>query len=412
MKAAVCLIGTELTRGVIQDSHTKLIASTLDSAGFEMLQVSIVPDDGTVGPLLQDLLPKVDVIICTGGLGPTSDDITRDVIAQVAGVDLVTDQQALKDLGQTIRRAVTSSNKRQVMIPRGFSVIKNPLGTAPGFWGGVGDTKIFCIPGPPAEMERMFLQEVMPQLKDAEGPDETLEASAYLIPESVLEDMCQQVCPPDISWGTRIQPLRISLYIRGGNREQRMKMLQDLQQTAGSERIREGGAELAEKFIDSMRSKNLNCVFAESCTGGMLAKIITDIPGSSSVLWGSYVTYADDAKQRMLGVSAETLETCGAVSLETVAEMAEGALERSQADVACAVSGVAGPDGGTKEKPVGTVCFAFAAKGRETAAVQMRWTYPRRDLIRRRSVISALLLCEAFMNGLEVVDIVNKWQYS
>ncbi len=413
MKAALCLIGTELTRGIIQDSHTKLIASTLDGMGFDIAEVVIIPDDGTVGPLLKQLVAQVDVIICTGGLGPTSDDITRDAIAEAAGVELAEDKAALDELEAMIRRKAGNANRRQIMIPRGFKILKNPLGTAPGFYGTIEKALVFCIPGPPAEMERMFLREVLPVLSGSHDAYEApLEISTFLIPESQLEELCIKAQQPGVSWGTRVQGLKISLYLRGGSDADRMRMVEQLQQEAGRGRVRIGEQELAERVIDLLRSRGMCTVFAESCTGGMAGKVFTDIPGSSDVFWGSFVTYANDAKEKMLSVNSSTLEKYGAVSEETVIEMAQGALMHSNADVACAVSGVAGPEGGTEEKPVGTVCFGLSGKGREPVAIQWKWGYPRRDLIRRRAVIMAFLLLEAYVKGEQVLDIVKDWQYS
>ncbi len=413
MKAALCLIGTELTRGIIQDTHTKLVASHLDSLGYHITQVSIIPDDGTIRVLLEELSARTDIIICTGGLGPTSDDITRDLVASAAGVPLVEDADALRHLEQLISRAAGNANRRQIMIPEGFTLMSNPLGTAPGFFGQVNQARVFCLPGPPAEMERMFTHEVLPRIScGSEAVEAPLELSTFLIPESQLEEFCEMSRVEGVSWGTRVQSLKISLYLRGGSESDQLLMVRRLQEHAGAQRIRLGGQPLAERIIDYLKSAGLTCVLAESCTGGMVGKVLTDVPGSSSVFWGSYVSYADEAKQVMLGVSRETLSQHGAVSEQTVTEMAVCALQRSGADIACAVSGIAGPGGGTEEKPVGTVCFAAAGKGREPVSLQWRWGYPRRDLIRRRAVIMSLLILEAYAAGHRVLDIVQDWQYS
>lgn len=413
MNAALCLIGTELTRGIIQDTHTKLIASHLDSLGYDISQISIIPDDGTVGVLLEELAAGTDVIICTGGLGPTSDDITRDLIARAAGVPLVEDAEALLHLEQLISRAAGNANRRQIMIPQGFTLMSNPLGTAPGFFGRIGRARVFCLPGPPAEMERMFTYEVLPRISCGnEAFEAPLELSAFLIPESQLEELCEAAKVDGVSWGTRVQSLKISLYLRGGGQSDQLLMVRRMQELAGAQRVRLGGASLAERVIDQLKSAGLTCVFAESCTGGMAGTVLTDVPGSSAVFWGSYVSYADGAKQEMLGVRKETLEAHGAVSEEAVLDMAAGALKRSTADISCAVSGIAGPGGGTDEKPVGTVCFAVAGRDREPVSLQWKWGYPRRDLIRRRAVIMSLLLLEAYASGGRVLDIVQDWQYS
>lgn len=414
MKAALCLIGTELTRGIIQDGHTKLIASNLESLGYEVSQVIILPDDGTIREVLNGLAARNDVIITTGGLGPTSDDITRDVIAQAAGVKLYEDQAALKTLEELIRRPAGPANRRQVMIPEGFSVIPNPQGTAPGFTGFIGSSRVFCLPGPPHEMEWMLLHEVLPELSgDRDGYMAPLEAITFLIPESQLEELCRQAAGDDhIHWGTRVQSLHISLYLSGASREVLEGMIARLQNLAGASRVRLGSDTLARRCIDQFRAQGVNVALAESCTGGMISKILTDEPGSSEILWGSFVTYANEAKTGMLKVQRETLAAHGAVSEEVVREMAEGALTCSGADAAVAVTGVAGPSGGSEEKPVGTLWFGLASTRRESVAVKWTWGYPRRDLIRRRSAVMALLLLEGYVKGEQVLDMVAHWQYS
>lgn len=415
MNAALCLIGTELTRGIIQDTHTKLITSTLSSLMIDVVQVAMVPDDGTIDRVLAALVQEADLIFCTGGLGPTSDDITRDAIARLAGVELVEHAKALADMERMIRRPAGEANRRQVCIPRGFTILENPLGTAPGFFGPIGRAVVYCMPGPPRELERMFLEEVVPRItssQDGVKGDEILEASAFLIPESRLEELCRECTDGSLRWATRVQAEKISLYIRGGSNTAREAMIGRMQERAGRELVRLGSTTPAQSLIHTCIQQQALCVFAESCTGGMISKVLTDISGSSRAFWGSYITYADKAKQMMLGVSAHTLAVHGAVSRETVLEMAAGALAESQADVACAVSGIAGPEGGSPGKPVGTVWFGFASRTGRTAALQWIWGYPRRDLIRRRATAAALLLTETFLKGNEVLDTVSRWQYS
>ncbi len=413
MRTSLCLIGSELTRGIIQDMHTKILAPVLEGLGCKIVRVVIIPDDQHAAAVLRELSAASELIICTGGLGPTSDDVTRNAAAEAAGTDLVEDAQALAHLRQLINKPVGEANRRQVMIPRGFEPMQNPLGTAPGFCGYIGDTRLFCLPGPPAEMQRMLMHEVLPRLsRNQESLQQPLEASVFLIPESNLEELCQQACPPGIEWATRVQPLKISLYLRGSDGKLQEEAFLRLQRQAGLQRIRRGNTGAAESFIRTFAAAGKTCVFAESCTGGYLGKIITDIPGSSRVFWGSFVSYANEAKQSMLGVGADILDTSGAVSYEAAEAMASGALEQSRADVACAVTGIAGPEGGTDEKPVGTVWFSLAGRETEQVTFCMQWSYRRRDLIRRKAAVAALLAAEAYVNGEQVVDIVGQWQYS
>jgi len=424
LTAAVCIIGTELVRGVIQDGHAKLISAEMTALGFSVEQIVIIPDDSGINRVLSDLIGNVDVILTTGGLGPTTDDITRNVIARAAGVDLVEDEAARAYLIKRLNRDPGEANLSQVRFPKGFSSIPNPLGTAPGFYGTLSDpeskqkdTLILSMPGPPVEMQEMFLVRVLPLVKQifhiAQEKGRT-EVSVFLVPESQLEEACRVCAVPGVEWGTRIQPLRISLYLRSDNDDDgraRKLMLKKITNYLGPELVLPSDVMPYESLISNLKEKDLVIAGAESCTGGLVAKILTDSPGSSSYFWGTAVTYHNSAKENLLKIPREKIDQYGAVSREIVVAMAEHILQISGVDAAYSISGIAGPEGGTPGKPVGTVWFGFAARGRKVSAVKMKFHAYTRVSVRSRASLAAMLLLDSYLRGKEPLDIVTKWQY-
>ena len=421
-RAAVCIIGSELVRGIITDAHGKLIASDLTRIGYDVTEILIVPDDGSIRPQLERLVHSTDLIITTGGLGPTSDDITRDVIAEVFKVALVVDEPAKAHLVSQVGEHLNRSNMRQVLIPEGFTVLPNDHGTAPGF---CRPGCFYALPGPPREMAPMWAQQVMPALRAGlglVGEEQRLEVSALLVPESLLEEACSRAVSEIAAeggisleamphWGTRVQPYRISLYLQGSTGELRSAVLERLRSLIGACRLPEGDVEAVSQLSGLLKERGLTIAAAESCTGGLTGSLLTEAPGSSAYFWGSFVTYDNRAKMRMLSVPASTLEEYGAVSSQTAAAMAEGALAASGTDASFSITGIAGPEGGSDGKPVGTVWFGFSSPGRPTQTVSCWFKPYSRASVRRRAAVCALLLLEQYIKGYKLLDIVGQWQY-
>ncbi len=415
--AALFIIGTELTRGVIADKHCQVLSSQLTQLGYRVDRMVLVPDDGTIAEVLEDCIAHCDVVLLTGGLGPTSDDMTRSIVASLAKVPLVRDQQTFERLYERIGERIWGANEQQTMIPEGFDAIPNPFGTAAGFRGFIpsGTRQIACVamPGPPREMDPMFFDQVLPWLAQLIGHDDfsRSEYSTFLIPEAKLEELCKSVTFNGLTWGTRFQDLKISLYINGGSGEERTHMANLLRGVVGPSLVVDGDIMPSDLLTDLLleRKETISC--AESCTAGFIAKLLTDQRGSSAWFYGGAVTYANEAKREMLGVSELTLDTHGAVSEACVREMAEGMLGRSGTDWALAVSGIAGPDGGSKEKPVGTVWFGFASKKRQTEAVCVHLSSWGRESVRRKASVVALILASRYIKGDCLLDTVDKWQY-
>ncbi len=418
---ALCIIGTEITRGIIADKHGTIMARELTNLGYQVRKIVIVPDDGSLSPLLHQCAQEVDLIILTGGLGPTSDDMTRQVVADLAGVPLVLDIEAYKVLHERIGDRIEGANKRQVYVPEGFRVVPNPKGTAPGFTGTFpapepsdGRTvTCYAMPGPPVEMHEMFFGRVLPELAEAVG--KTLvgrdEYTCFLTPESKLEDICYEHAQKQILWGTRAQEYRISLYLSGGSDLSRQKMGSAVQEHIGKGLVHRGDISVVDLLSDFLQEHAMTLACAESCTGGLVGKLMTDRPGSSAWFWGSIVSYANSAKERLLGIPANEIEAYGAVSEEVVTSMARATMDISGADLAIAVSGIAGPDGGTPEKPVGTVWFGFSGKDRPPVSLALRFSSYGRSSVRRRAAVAAVLLGYFYINGDDLLDIIATWQY-
>ncbi len=419
--AAILAVGTELTEGSTQDSHGKYLAGTLAERGIVTREILLLPDDRRLfAAALRRLTGECDLVVVTGGLGPTSDDLTREVIAESAGVDLEFHEKLWQEISAHFAgRRISETNRKQAYLPAGFTVIPNPYGTAPAFWGRMGDRRgeksagalVVALPGPPRELRPLVTDHVLDLLHDQIGGREAeiLAGTSFLLGESALEELLREVRVAGIEWGTRAEPFRVAFRLRGGTAEQREGMFEALAARVGSMRIRRGEVEAERLLLDTLRNNHFVIALAESCTGGLGAKLLTDIPGASDQLWGSFVVYSNEAKQRMLGVPEDTIRRFGAVSRETVSAMAAGAIEQSSAQVSYAVSGIAGPGGGTADKPVGTVWIGVLR--REGVGYERRFHFSGdRDMVRRKSVVAAMLLTEGYLMGREV-DKDENWQY-
>lgn len=415
--ASLFIIGTELTRGVISDKHCQVLSSQLTQLGYRVDRMVLVPDDGTIESVLRDCIDNCDVVLLTGGLGPTSDDLTRSIVASLAKVPLVKDEPTFQALYERIGERIWGANEQQVYIPEGFEAIPNPNGTAAGFKGFIpdGERQIACVamPGPPREMDPMFFDQVLPWLAQLIGHDDfsRTEYSTFLLPEAKLDELCRSVASDGIQWGTRFQDLKISLYLVGGTEDQRSSMVGRLRSLVGPSLVVDGDVMPSSMLTDTLKAMGKTISTAESCTSGYISKLLTDESGSSAWFWGGAATYANEAKKALLGVKQETLDESGAVSEQCVREMAEGMLLRSGSDISVSVSGIAGPSGGTEDKPVGTVWFAFAGKGRNTEAVKVRFTSWGRVSVRRKASVVALILATLYLKGDCLLDTVEKWQY-
>ncbi len=414
---SIFIIGTEITRGIIGDKHAKLISKELKNVGLYVNRITIVPDDERLEREFLSVIKDTDIVILTGGLGPTSDDMTRTIVAEAAQVPLVRDEKEYQKLYARIGERINGANIRQVQIPQGFRIIENNNGTAPGFYGDIpvkdATVKVFALPGPPHELNPMFFDSVLPilALEEDHANVKRDEYSIYLTPESKLEEIVAAHAPEGIVWGTRVQEHKISLYISGKSDKERDALISALKADLGEDLVQKGNVEVISRFTSFLKDRNLLVSCAESCTGGLVGKLLSDESGSSAYFHSSLVTYANEAKSTFLGIDLKLIEDKGAVSEEVVIMMAENVLAKSSSDVSLAISGIAGPAGGSEEKPVGTVWFGFASKSLPAASICLQFSSFGRASVRRRAAIAALLLCYLYLNGGNLLDIPSSWQY-
>lgn len=427
MTVSLYVIGTEITRGIISDRHIQFLSSNLTELGYTIRRAVVVPDDGSIEAELEVCAADSDIVLVTGGLGPTADDLTRRIIAREAGVPLVRNQEAWDTLYKRVGERIHGANEQQAYIPQGFELLPNPNGTAPGFRGSFEkkcpDGSVHCVtviamPGPPAELQPMFLNHVRPYLAKLAGhvEEQRDEYSVYLIAEARLDELCRQCAAEcnlvNISWGTRFQQFRISLYVQGGSASERALFISKLRSMVGEGLIEDADdTDACTLLTNYLIENNLTISTAESCTAGLVSKMLTDRSGSSSYFWGGAVTYANSAKQKIAGVCASTLENFGAVSRQTACEMADGIRQVSGTDLAVSLTGIAGPDGGSAEKPVGTVWIGFSSARAPSAAVCLKFASISRDSARRRFSIAALVLCRLYAMGRDVVTVAETWKY-
>ncbi len=415
--AAILSVGTELTEGSIQDTHGKYIAEALHRLGMRTESILLIPDkEDRFRTELLRLTRDTRLVLITGGLGPTSDDLTREVVAAAAERKLEFHDELWEEIERRFAgRRLSATNRRQAEIPEGFTPIRNPYGTAPGFFGYIrgesGSTLVVALPGPPRELHPLLNDEVLPIIRRefALAPAAELRITVFLLSESLLEELLKEVRKGEVSWGTRAEAYRIVVILRGGEEGDRRAMFEALRRKVGELRVRlgeVGAASIAETALEESESY---LVAAESCTGGLIGTLLTDLSGASGSFWGSLVVYSNEAKMRVLGVDSATLERFGAVSRETVREMAGGALRVSNAEISVSVSGIAGPTGGTPEKPVGTVWIATATETGLNRELEFHFGGDR-GMVRRRSAVAALLMVEGTIRGKEV-DNIELWQY-
>ena len=391
-RAIVLSTGDEITTGKVLDSNSNYIADRLNEIGVDLVGVI------TVGDVPQRLewawrtgIQMADLVISTGGIGPTADDLTTETIARITGKSLWRDEASVEHMRRlfaAIGRPMPENNLKQALFPETAEIIQNPLGTAPGFRMAVEQahhtTHLVVLPGVPREMKPMLDQQVIPWVRDNRGSDKIFATRIFQtfgISESGLDEAVAGLIRPDeAKVGFRASFPQISLKVMvedyPGVAEQRLSELSErVRSRVGGYIYAEGDSTMEEVVAELLTQKRLKLAIAESCTGGLIGHRLTNVPGSSAFFLGDLVTYSNEMKSKLLGVSQNTLRDYGAVSEQCVLEMAAGARTRAAADIAIATSGVAGPEGGTPEHPIGTVCIALVADGVNTARRhQMRGT--------------------------------------
>lgn len=377
MRASILAIGDEIVGGLTTDTNSGFLAQLLRAAGVEIVGFLAVEDERV--PILRALgraLEDADLVVTTGGLGPTADDLTTACVAEVAGAPLELHPPSLTAMEERFRSRgipMPPNNRRQAMLPRGCIVIPNPEGTAPGVIcaasaaGGV--RHIVTLPGVPREMRRMAEESVLPWVAERAGGGRVGSRvfSTVGLPESRLDELLAGVVAEAgvrLSFRAafpRVQARVTATAATEAELESRLAALEArIAQRLGHHLYAAADEGLETTVGRLLRERKLSLALAESCTGGLIGHRITDVPGSSAYLRLGVVAYANEAKRDLLGVSGETLRRFGAVSEETAMEMARGARAAGNASIGLSTTGVAGPGGGSPEKPVGTVCVAIA----------------------------------------------------
>ena len=376
MLAEIITIGDEILIGQIVDTNSAWMAQQLNNAGIRVKQISSVSDDKQhILTALAEAAKRADIILITGGLGPTKDDITKLTLAEYFGVGMVENKEALDNVTRIFakyNRPMLDINKLQAQVPENCEVILNKNGTAPGMWFN-HERKIYVsMPGVPFEMMYMIEDEVIPKLKSTlklpvifhktiltAGEGESFLAKRI---EDIEDSLPSHI---KLAYLPKLGQVRLRLSAYGEDREVLKHEVEEFAQRiierVGNIVIAEEDIAIEKALLNFMTEKGLTLSVAESCTGGYISHLLTQHAGSSKVFFGGSVTYSNELKQSMLDVSAETIAKYGAVSEETVKEMVEGALRNFKSDYAIAVTGIAGPDGGTADKPVGTVYIAVAS---------------------------------------------------
>ncbi|MGI6339807.1 MAG: competence/damage-inducible protein A [Bacteroidales bacterium] len=382
MKAEIITIGDELLIGQTIDTNSSWIGAELSRAGFDIIRKSSIQDNRiSILEALESASGRVDVVLITGGLGPTSDDITKQTLCEFFHTKLVVNQNVLAMINEMAKRRnmqMNENNRKQAEVPESCKVLTNATGTAPGMWFEKGKTIFVSMPGVPNEMKYIMNEHVLPELKKLFTSQVVIHRNimTYGLPEAMLAETLSSFeadLPPEIklAYLPSFGVIKLRLTGKGKNREHIAKLI-DAQVIRLYSEIPEFIYGENEETLEMtagklLTKKGITMCTAESCTGGNIARLITSIPGSSAYFTGSIIAYDNSVKSLLLDVDKEAIMKEGAVSEKIVRLMAEGARKLLKTDFALATSGIAGPDGGTPEKPVGTVWIAVASQKRSVA---------------------------------------------
>ncbi|MDP9228158.1 MAG: competence/damage-inducible protein A [Actinomycetota bacterium] len=419
VRAGILVTGTEVLSGFVRDRNGPWLSERLAELGVEVAQIGVVGDrpadmEAALGFMREQ---GMDLVVTSGGLGPTADDLTGEVVARFAGRELVLDERMeqkiraiLAEFAKRLKfdpEALREANRKQAMVPEG-SIAIDPAGTAPGLVVSTDGPVVIVLPGPPRELQAMWEQAIgtppVRELLDRAEPFKTLSVRMFGIPESELARALRE-----IEQDTDLSSLEVTTCLRGGELVVDVRHRPAAQETV-EELVRELDERLAQ-FTYSHEGEAVEHVVArllggrmlsvaESSTGGLLAARCTDGAGASQWFAGGVVSYTDEAKTEMLGVDPKLIEAHGAVSPEVAEAMADGALERFDSDVACSITGIAGPTGGTVKKPVGYICFCAKLRSGEVLARDPVLPGDRAE-IRQRSTVVALHLIRYLLEGRE-----------
>ena len=405
MRAEILSIGTELVNGQNLDTNSRWLSQQLGLLGIPVAFHTTLGDDlDDHRSTFRAAFERVDLVIMTGGLGPTQDDLTREALADCAGVPLIEHAESLAAIEAMFarrNRVMAERNRVQALFPQGAEPLENPVGTAPGIWMKVGRATVACLPGVPSEMKKMFAEQVVPKLKRAGMVNTVIvhrKINLFGKGESEVEaqamDLTARGRIPDVGITASEATISFRIAAEGATEQAALSLIEPTAQLIyerfGNLVLGEGTVDVAESLAGVLARTGATLATAESCTGGLIADMITSIPGVSASYLGGVVSYANEVKTELLGVPPAMLAAHGAVSPEVAAAMAEGVRARLGATIGISTTGVAGPGGGTPDKPVGLVYLGLSTeKGTQTRRLDMGPERPR-DFIRLLASKSAL----------------------
>jgi len=376
MRLELLNTGTELLLGSVINTHVKFLAEALFPIGLRISRQVTVPDGDAIHDAVIETFGRTDVLLITGGLGPTTDDITREIVSGLLGLELIEDAEVWRQIEERFARrqlCMSPRNRRQAMRPEPATVLWNPHGTAPGLYvpplPGKSSPHIFVLPGPPRELRPMVEDYVVPMLRKLVGQSAISEMRVFRtagLGESFVEEKVgEQLLGLGVELGYCARPGEVDIRVIG-TAEQLGLASEIIRNVLSTSIVSDDQRSLEAVIVEALASRGETLATAESCTGGAIAHRITNVPGASAVFLEGFVTYANNAKLRVLGVPKEDLEKYGAVSESVAAAMAEGGRKAAASDYALATTGIAGPTGGSEGKPVGTVFIALASKDHPT----------------------------------------------
>jgi nicotinamide-nucleotide amidase len=416
MIAEIMATGEEIRSGALIDSNSAYIAAKLEENGVAVTRHTCVGDDlDLLIAAFKEIGSRADIAVVTGGLGPTSDDLTAEAAAKAGGVTLDLNPSALQSVENYFKarqRAMNAASRKQSLLPAGAECLRNPIGTAPGFRLQIGRCLFFFLPGVPGEMRRMLSDIVLPQLIELMGDQRRFyrlrTLSTFGLTESQTFERLAglEEAFPQMSLGLRVRfpEIQVKLYANGTSDQQ---LNDDLEaavrwviEKMGNKVFSQQGDPMEKTVGHLLREKRATLALAESCTGGLIANMLTNVSGSSDYFVFSGITYSNQAKIHILKVPKETIDTHGAVHEETAVEMARGARNVAGATYGLATSGIAGPTGGTAEKPVGTVCIGLATP-HGTAGHRFHFWFGNRTMNKQIFAVAALEVLRRELLGLD-----------
>ncbi|MCG9968172.1 competence/damage-inducible protein A [Pelotomaculum terephthalicicum JT] len=409
MKTELIFTGSELLQGRIVNSHAQYLGRRLSELNFDVAwHVTVGDNYERLEQVVRQALERSELILITGGLGPTTDDLTKETVAHVLGLPMILDEKSLDGIREFFNRrgmSMPESNARQAYFPQGATILPNNRGTAPGILIDRGNKIIALLPGPPHELTAMFEETLAPLLSKKAGSGDVTRVKVVRvtgISESAVQDLMKDLGGqgnPGITYLASPGQVQVRITARAANAEQAEKMVEELSEKVNC-RLEEyifsyGGEKLEHIVAKQLLDKGMSIGLAESCTGGLIAAKLTDVPGSSGYFTGGVVAYSNEVKKAILGVAPETIDRHGAVSKETAVAMAEGVRNLIHASLGLAVTGIAGPDGGTPVKPRGLVYIALASE-RGTSCHEYHFPGDRLA-VRMGTVNAALNIVRAFL---------------